>query len=388
MIVRKKSIICQLSDFSPEYPGSFVDSLLCLARSCRESLQLETLCVFPSEAIDRKWIGKFNDQGVECAFISKQSSVVSQLLTILKNYQPIILHCHFVTFDLSSIMLKLLAHHNLKVVWHFHSTAGRNLLQRIKDVVKVKLFANFFVHRFIAVGDGVAGNVLERGFSPGKIVTNQNGIDIQRFSPDQMERKRAREALGVSEEETVFLHLGYDPVTKGVDVFVKAVEMFRNNVAGKALFVIVGRNETRDYVSRMFQSATLIPFLRIIDPLEGFSLFLNGVDVLVSSSRREGLSYAVLEAMTTNKIVLCSDIPGVAESLRTAGGVWIFPCGDEQALYRLMKRAHELPLVERARAGSLNARHISLHFSLENWATRMVDVYRSLAMNSTARSQL
>ena len=150
-------------------------------------------------------------------------------------------------------MLKLLAPHKLKVVWHFHSTAGRNLLQRIKDVVKVRLFGNFFVHRFIAVGDGVAGNALERGFSPGKIITNQNGIDIQRFSPDQMERKRAREALGVSKEETVFLHLGYDPVTKGVDVFVKAAEMFRNNVVGKALFVIVGRNETRDYVSRMFR---------------------------------------------------------------------------------------------------------------------------------------
>jgi len=194
--------------------------------------------------------------------------------------------------------------------------------------------------------------------------------------------------LGVTEEETVFLHLGYDPVIKGADVFVKAAEIFNRNAAGKALFVIVGRKETREFVSKMSQSSTLKSLLRVIEPVEKFSSFLNGVDVLVSSSRREGLSYAVLEAMTANKVIFCSDIPGVADSLRTARGVWIFPCGDEQALYALMKKAHELPLSEREQAGRLNALHIAEHYSLESWANRMVGVYRPLVMKSAALTQL
>jgi glycosyltransferase involved in cell wall biosynthesis len=378
----KKSIICQLSDFSPEYPGSFVDALLFLARHCRETLKTETLCVFPERARDRKWLRIFDNEGIKYAFIPSKKNVVFALKRLLDDFQPLIFHCHFVTFDLSAVVLKLIKYRRAKVVWHFHSVTSFNFSQWAKDTIKVKFLGCNFADRFIAVSEGVTRNALERGFPQNKLVTNHNGISIQRFVPNQKERQRARDFLGISDRHTVFLHLGYDPLIKGVDVFVKACATFVKNGASETeLFLIIGRKQTKEYVSQMSESVSLAANLRVIDPIEDFPSVLNGIDVLVSSSRTEGFGYAIFEAMTANKIVLCSDIPGTSETCGREEGVWLFPSENWCALSKLMEAVRDLTPLTRERLGRANARFVAEHYSLESWAHRMGEVYRSLLVS-------
>src|SRR5438046_5877162 len=115
-----KRIICHLSDFNPEYPGSFVDALVFLARHCRQTLNTETLCVFPERARDRKWLQIFDDEGIKYGFVPAKKNVVGPLKRLLDDFQPLILHCHFVTFDLSAVILKVVKYRRANVVWHFH----------------------------------------------------------------------------------------------------------------------------------------------------------------------------------------------------------------------------------------------------------------------------
>src|SRR6266542_6601810 len=92
----------------------------------------------------------------------------------------------------------------------------------------------------------------------------------------------------------------------------------------------------------MGESSRLGSALRIIDPIEDFAFFLNGIDVLVSASRSEGLPYAVLEAMAARKLILSSDIAGAREAYGGSKGVWFFPAQDWRTLTALMKRSREL----------------------------------------------
>ena len=374
----RNPVICQLSDFGPEYPGSFVDSLLHLARSCRQTLRLETLCVFHQKARGRKWLERFDKEGVKYAFVPGKRNIVFSLRQALKDSYPLIFHCHFDTFDLAAILLKLALYRDSKIVWHLHSMAQLTLQQRIKDSIKVKLLARNFGDLFITDGDGVYRNAIDRGLPHGKLLVNHLGVDVARFSRDTEARQSFRESISISREEMVFLALGRIPLIKGVDLFIKAAEHMTRDKAGSGLFLVVGRDETRDFVSGMPESTRLGTGLRILDPTDDFPRLLSGIDVFVAPSRTEGFAYAVLEAMAAGKLILCSDIPGVREIYGKLEGVWLFPSEDWKKLAELMERAKELSQKERERLGQANSQYVAEHLSLEAWAKKISEIYSNL----------
>lgn len=374
----RTKVICHISDFNPEYPGSFVDALLRAALYSREFLGLETLCIFPERARGRQWLSQFDVHRVAYVFVSSGASSLLKLKQCLSRVEPVIFHCHFVTFDLSALALKLLYYRHAKVIWHFHSVCSLSAKQRCKDLVKVRLLANHSVDRFIAVSDNVAMNASQRGFDLTKLTTNHNGINTGRFAPDKKEREKVRRDLGVSDDCTVFLNLGYDPVIKGVDVFLKAAHRFVSQGKCSALFVVIGRRETREFIGRMEEARRLAPRLQVREPIHNFASFLNGVDVLVSSSRSEGFSYAWLEAMTAEKLILASDIPSTAETCGEAAGVFMFPSEDATVLASLMQETCKMVGAEKDRLGAVNSEYVLSRYSLDSWAKRLGETYRSV----------
>jgi glycosyltransferase involved in cell wall biosynthesis len=375
----RKPIICQLSDFGPEYPGSFVDSLLCLAEYCRKAMQLETLCVFPERAKERKWLQRFDGEGVQYAFLPAKRNIISPLRNLLKDFNPLIFHSHFQTFDLGAMFLKLTTYKNAKVVWHLHSIAQLSWRQRIKDALKIRLLARHCGDLFIPVGDGAYRNAIDRGFPREKLFLNHNGIDIARFSEggDRQHRHVHSSPVG-SNGRKVFLLLGYNPLIKGVDLFIKAAEKVFRDGLHRGLFVVVGRQTTKEFVSRLAESQQLGRALKILDPTDNFPALLGDIDVLVASSRSEGFGYAVIEAMAAGKLVLCSDIPGVRDAYGKSDGVWLFPTEDWKQLAELMQKAASLSSAEREYLGQVNSRYASVHYSLDAWGKKMGQVYTRL----------
>jgi len=128
----------------------------------------------------------------------------------------------------------------------------------------------------------------------------------------------------------------------------------------------------------MPESDRLRKCLRVIDTTDNFPLLLNGIDVFVASSRTEGLSYAVVEAMAAGKLILCSDIPGVREIIGGAEGVWLFPSKDWAKLAQLMQKAMKLSPTEREYLGLLNSQYVATRYSVDGLAKRMMEIYSGL----------
>jgi glycosyltransferase involved in cell wall biosynthesis len=277
------------------------------------------------------------------------------------------------------LLLKIAVYRNVKVVWHIHSVAKLSWRQRIKDLIKLQLFARHFGDLFIAVGDGAYRNAIDRGFPRAKLFLNHNGIDISRFA-DSGERRdqRVHSSRMNSSGQKVFLLLGYNPLIKGVDVFIKAAEKLSQDSQCQNIFLIVGRQTTREFVSSLPQSKQLDRTLKIIDPTDDFSALLGDIDVLVASSRSEGFGYAVIEAMAAGKLILCSDIPGVRDTYGRSEGVWLFPTEDWESLAGLMQKAASLSYAERQHLGHINSRYASTHYSLDVWVKKMGQIYDSL----------
>jgi glycosyltransferase involved in cell wall biosynthesis len=248
----------------------------------------------------------------------------------------------------------------------------------VKDLIKVRLLGRSFVERFIAVGDAAYVNARARGFPNDKLILVHNGIDVQRFQPNDVARRRVRESLGVTENQLVYLLLGWDPYRKGVDLFIRAATEVAPLLKEPNLFLIIGERPTRNFVRNLPESLRLGSALRIIDPIEDFPSFVNAVDIVVSASRREGFSFALAEGMAAGKLILSSDIPGAQKTFGGSPGVWFFPTEDWIAQANGMKKARELSLIERQRLGEANTRYVAEHYSLQGWAQRIGDVYEGL----------
>jgi glycosyltransferase involved in cell wall biosynthesis len=374
----RENIICHLSNFSPEYSGTYVDSLVSLARNCRATIGVEILCVFPYQARSRGWLQRFDDEGILYGFIPRQRNIVFPLRSLLRDYNPLIFHTVFDLFDIASVLMKFFFYKNSKVVWHLQNTASLSATQTIRDFVKVRLLGQQLVDGVITVGDGVYSNAKERGFFDKQLALVPNAVDITRFSRKKETRKQLRQFLGVSEKKLICLLLGWDPHRKGVDLFLKAAAEVSREGSADFLFLIIGREETRQFVSNFDESRRLGTALRIIDPVEDFSAFLNGIDVLVLASRNEGLSYTVLEAMAAHKIILSSEIAGAREDYGGSRGVWLYPVQEWRQLSALMKRAGELSFKDRQILGEANYIYVQARYSLEQWTQKILEIYTRL----------
>jgi glycosyltransferase involved in cell wall biosynthesis len=374
----KRPVICHLSDFSPEYAGTFIDSLLFLATDCRRIMDIDLFCIFPERAKDRAWVRRFDEQQIPYAFVPRTRNVVSLVHKILEGYKPIIFHSHFFLFDISAFLLKAFIYKKAKIVWHYHNPTGLTFQQRLKDLVKLRCVARYSGVCCICVGSDVYRSLKESGMPSHKLALVHNGINPGKFFPNIEVRKRIRAAMGALENQTVFLLLGWDPIRKGVDLFIKAAAEVIREDEQNCLFIIIGRQETAEFASKFPESSRIGQSLRVIGPVEDFSSLLNGVDVLVSSSRTEGFSYAVHEAMAAGKLVLCSDIPGLRETCGKAQGVKFYDIEDWKMLAKLMKIVQQMPSSEKDSLGTANSRYVEEYYSLEIWAKKVREVYSTL----------
>jgi len=375
----KEPIICHICNFKPEYGGTFIDSLLYLNRYCRIRLSLNIFCIFLEEATDRKWLTKLDDEGVRYGFVPASRKIMSHVRVLLDDYDPIIFHTHFYLFDMSALFLKLMVYRRSKVVWHYHSAPDLTLRQRIKDVFKIRLAFNRLGDRCIAVGEGVYQGLKDAGMAKDKSVLIHNAVDVRRFLQTCEITPEARGNLQIPMEHTVFLLLGWDPIRKGVDILYRAAEeLYRRNYKN-CRFLVVGRTDARKTVSQLLCKSELSQdSFRVIEPVEDFTSLLKGVDVFVSASRSEGLTYATLEAMTAGKVILSSDIPAVRETYGRSQGVWLFPSEDWKSLARLMEKTLLLQSDKRRSLGQANSQYIIENHSLDQWTKKVGHVYKEL----------
>ncbi|MGH2436388.1 MAG: glycosyltransferase, partial [bacterium] len=103
---------------------------------------------------------------------------------------------------------------------------------------------------------------------------------------------------------------------------------------------------------------------------------LQAMDVVLLTSRWEGLPIAALEAMAAARPLVASRLPGMSELIEDGlTGVLVSPGDSEQfaaATLTLLRGA-----ARRAAMGARARRRVADHFSLERMVTSTVDAYHA-----------
>lgn len=142
--------------------------------------------------------------------------------------------------------------------------------------------------------------------------------------PDAAARAEVRAELGIDESEVAALFLGeLEPRKRPLDAVI-AAQAARAEGAPIVLLV-AGRGPLEETVTAQAGEA-----VRVLGFREDPHRLLAGADLFVMPSEREGLSFALLEAMAHGLAIVAADGPGNSEAVGDAGIV--VPVGEEDAL--------------------------------------------------------
>ena len=156
----------------------------------------------------------------------------------------------------------------------------------------------------------------------------QNGVDLDNFGV--MDKNTLRLQYGFPEDELLFISTGSMTKRKRIP---ETIEAFLSAKLPNSKLLIVGDGTyLKEYRAR-YSKYDNVEFLGRRNDIKEL---LNICDVFVSSSESEGLPLAVLEAISTGKIVYLSDIPQHKEIVESLNYGNLYHLGNQKELSSLM----------------------------------------------------
>jgi glycosyltransferase involved in cell wall biosynthesis len=237
-------------------------------------------------------------------------------------------------------------------------------------------FGRHLTTAFHAVSAAVATYAVERlGARSEQVAVVHRGRDLAVFSAGDEAGAEVRRELGLAAEAPVVLNVARQEPQKGQDLLLDAFARVHAE-RPDAVLLVAGRDGTctpalRAQLARHgFGSA-----VRFLGVRADVPALLSAADVLVSSSRFEGVAGAVLEAMVAGVPVAGFDIAPVREV--TAGNAALVPLGDTGALAETLLGLLEDPTRRQSIAAAART-HALEAFSLERYGRDMAALYQAV----------
>lgn len=186
--------------------------------------------------------------------------------------------------------------------------------------------------RVIACSDACRADYMAWGWiPPRKIVTIRNGIDPGRIQrPTETELRAVRASLKLQGRPLVGI-VGRLSREKDHRMFLEAMRLVREAVPSVAA-VVVGTGHERSRLEKESERLGLAPVVTFLGARADVGALMACLDVLVLTSRSEGLPVVLLEGQVLGVPVVTTDAGGAREVVRDGETGFVVPCGDSGRL--------------------------------------------------------
>jgi len=187
----------------------------------------------------------------------------------------------------------------------------------------------------LAVSEALKGEIVARlGVAPERVTVLPNGIEADRFIPQ--DRDAMRKSLGLSMSDRIAICVARLEPVKGVDLLIRAFARIQHE---RERLVVIGDGSEMERLKALIAELGVSERVQLLGakPHEEISRWINAADLLVLSSRTEGWPNVLMEAFACGKPVAAFRVGGVAEIVNhPALGILAEP-GDLEGLARAIE---------------------------------------------------
>ena len=227
------------------------------------------------------------------------------------------------------------------------------------------------IDAFVAISSEIDAELDSIGVDAKRRIRIPNGVDTVQFSPvSKDEKQKMRKNLGLPIDVPVAVFAGRLVSEKRVELLLDAWSDVVKEVSAE--LVVIGSGEEE---SRLIAKAS--PRVHYAGQIDNVSSYLQAADVFVLPSATEGLSNAMLEALSVGLGVIVTDVGGAPDVIEDGSNGLLIPPDNKRmlvdALVNLLKNTNLCQ-----RLGDAGRQTIETKYSLESTADQLVNLYIKL----------
>lgn len=240
-----------------------------------------------------------------------------------------------------------------------HSTGWPDCIGRLNRML------TGWTDQFIAVAQPHGQYLVEReGFPATKVAVIPNGVDTDRFQPDQSARESIRAELSIASDVPLVGIIAALRPEKDHRLFVHAAQKILAKIP-TAHFLVVGDGPCRATIEKAIADAGIAASVHMLGVRHDVPRILAALDVFVLSSQQEANPVSVLEALAVGIPVVATRVGSLAQTVRDGLTGYLVAPGNagEMALRCTYLIEHDLA---RHQMGMQGRHDVAANWSLDN----------------------
>jgi glycosyltransferase involved in cell wall biosynthesis len=266
---------------------------------------------------------------------------------------------------------------NLPLVSTCHTWYNHDPKDRFFGVVDRFVLRSY--GNIVAVSESVRQDLLGAGVRADKISMIRNGIDLRTFDRASAVVKGE---LGWSDSPLIGL-VGRLSMEKGVDIFLTAAARVLDQLPD-AKFVVVGDGPDRAKLEALIEKLGIRGSVRMLGRRDDMPAVYASLDLMVSSSRREGLPIAILEGMASRLPLIATPV-GAVPTVISDGQTGVLVPAEAPELLATAIIGLLRDDSERERLGSAARQLVEDQFSAQRMTADYLGVYKAAAAKAEKR---
>lgn len=213
------------------------------------------------------------------------------------------------------------------------------------------------------------------GFRKKQIVRIPNGVEIPPSS-SRLKTVEFKRELCLPLDKLIVIFVGSFLPKKNVETLIKAWELVIKS-RKDLLLILLGNGPQRKEIEKQTRQTNLTPFLSFRGNVENVCEYLQISDIFVLPSLFEGLSNALIEAMSYELACIVSDIPANSEVIEHENNGLIFPADDFKRLAKTILQLSEDKNL-RKKLGSNARKSVKQKYNMGNISKKYIALYEGL----------
>jgi glycosyltransferase involved in cell wall biosynthesis len=304
---------------------------------------------------------------------------VSAVARVIDRFQPDLVHTHLSYANILGTLASKQAHRPVVASLHNVDT-NQQRWATPKRLLEGSVLSRWAARIVVVSEAGGPPTPPRFGVPLDRTVVLPNAVDRATADlPGTYDRARERSELGLSRDERLLCTVGRLERSKGHRFLLQALAELRSRERGlRVRLVLIGAGPEESALRRLAESLDLTDRVALLGVRDDVAEIVAASDLFVLPSLNEGLSQAVLEAMTLGTPIVATDVGGTSDVVESGRTGWCVPPAQPVALADAIQEALGNPGTATAYADAARAL-VAQKFNLRLHVARLQALYAGVA---------